>query len=96
MEPEIPSPYPQVPATCPYPHALPDDGDYTETCWRCFNVNFKIVFKTIHLYITWWIKNFDNIKVDFKKIHLYISWWIKNFDNIKADLRQFTCTSVGE
>jgi len=21
--------------------ALPDDGDYTETCWSCFNVNFN-------------------------------------------------------
>ena len=20
--------------------ALPEDGDYTETCWNCFNVNF--------------------------------------------------------
>jgi len=39
--------------------ALPDDGDYTETCWSCFNVNFninfKIVFKTIQLCISWWI-----------------------------------------
>jgi hypothetical protein len=40
--------------------ALPDDGDYTETCWSCFNVNlnvnFKIVFKTIQLCISW-LKN---------------------------------------
>jgi hypothetical protein len=40
---------------------LPDDGDGTETCWSCFNVNFnvnfKIVFKTIHLCISWWITN---------------------------------------
>jgi hypothetical protein len=32
-------------------NALPDDGDCTETCSSCFNVNFnvnfKIVFKTI-------------------------------------------------
>jgi len=21
---------------------LPDDGDHTETCWICFNVNFNI------------------------------------------------------
>jgi hypothetical protein len=28
---------------------LPDDDDYTETCWSYFNVNFKIVFKTIQL-----------------------------------------------
>jgi hypothetical protein len=49
-------------------NALPDDGDGTETCWSCFNVNFnvdfKIVLKTIHLCISWWIKkNFDNIKM---------------------------------
>jgi hypothetical protein len=47
-------------------NTLPDDGDCTETCWSCFNVNFnvnfEIVFKTIHLCISWWIKkNFDNI-----------------------------------
>jgi hypothetical protein len=40
--------------------ALPDDRDHTETCWRCFNVNFnvnfKIVFKTILLCVSWWIK----------------------------------------
>ena len=37
--------------------ALPDDGDYTETCWSrfnvSFNVNFKTVFKTIQLCISW-------------------------------------------
>jgi hypothetical protein len=37
-------------------NALPDDGDCTETCRSCFNVNsnvnFKIVFKTIHLCIS--------------------------------------------
>jgi len=37
--------------------ALPDDGDYTETCWSCFNVSFdvncKTVFKTIQLCISW-------------------------------------------
>jgi len=40
--------------------ALPDDGDYTETCWSFFhvnfNVNFKTVFETIQLCISWWIK----------------------------------------
>jgi hypothetical protein len=30
--------------------------DCTETCRSCFNVNFKIVFKTIHLCISWWKK----------------------------------------
>jgi hypothetical protein len=38
-----------------------DDDDYTETCWSCFNINFnvdfKIVFKTVQLCISWWIKN---------------------------------------
>jgi len=24
--------------------ALPDGGDYTETCWNCFNVNFNVDF----------------------------------------------------
>jgi len=24
--------------------ALPDDGDYTETCRSCFNVNFNVEF----------------------------------------------------
>jgi len=25
--------------------ALPDDGDYTEICWSCFNVNFNTILK---------------------------------------------------
>jgi len=25
--------------------SLPGDGDYTETCWSCFNVNFNNFFK---------------------------------------------------
>jgi len=25
--------------------ALPDDGDYTKTCQRCFNVNFYTLLK---------------------------------------------------
>jgi hypothetical protein len=37
--------------------ALPDNGNYTETCWSCFNINFKLniktVFKTIQLCISW-------------------------------------------
>jgi hypothetical protein len=37
--------------------ALPDDGDGTETCRSCFNVNFnvnfKIFFKKILLRISW-------------------------------------------
>jgi len=42
----------------PHHHsALPDDGDYTETCWSCFNFNFnvntKTVFKAIQLCISW-------------------------------------------
>ena len=26
---------------------LPHDGDDTETCWSCFNVNFNILFKQL-------------------------------------------------
>ena len=26
---------------------LPDDGDNTETCWNCFNVNFNILLKQL-------------------------------------------------
>jgi hypothetical protein len=41
-------------------NALPDDGDYTEACWSCsdvnFNVNFRIVSETIRLCGGWWIK----------------------------------------
>jgi len=33
--------------------ALPDDGEYTGTCWSCFNVNFNSPFKEIILYISW-------------------------------------------
>jgi len=33
--------------------ALPDDGDYTETCWSCFNVNLNIAFKAVLLCISW-------------------------------------------
>ena len=25
--------------------ALPDDGDYTDTCRNCFNINFNVNFK---------------------------------------------------
>jgi hypothetical protein len=36
-------------------------------CRSCFSVNFnvifKIVFKTIHLCISWWIKNFGNMRL---------------------------------
>jgi hypothetical protein len=27
--------------------SLPDDGDNTETCWSCFNVNFNILLKQL-------------------------------------------------
>jgi hypothetical protein len=26
---------------------------YADICWSCFNVNFKIVFKTIQLCVSW-------------------------------------------
>ena len=29
-------------------NTLPDDGDWTETCWSCFNVNFNILLKQIY------------------------------------------------
>ena len=35
-------------------NALPDDGvTNSETCRSCFNVNFKVVFKTTHWCIDW-------------------------------------------
>jgi hypothetical protein len=59
-------------SSCTRPNnALPDDDDYTETCWSCFNVsfnvNFKIVFKTIHLCISWWIKNWYVKMITFRR-----------------------------
>jgi hypothetical protein len=33
--------------------ALPDDGDYTETCWSSFDVNFNTPFKAVLLCISW-------------------------------------------
>jgi len=27
--------------------AIPDDGDYTEICWSCFNVNFNTHLKNV-------------------------------------------------
>jgi hypothetical protein len=33
--------------------APPDDGDYTETCWSCFSVNFNTPFKAILFCISW-------------------------------------------
>ena len=33
--------------------ALSDDGDDTETCCSCFNVNFNTPFKAILLCIYW-------------------------------------------
>jgi len=32
---------------------LPDDGDYTETCQSCLNVNFNIPLKAVLLCISW-------------------------------------------
>ena len=39
---------------------LPDDGDYAETCWICFNVNFNTPFKNLCIS---WCKNCDSIKM---------------------------------
>jgi hypothetical protein len=41
---------------------LPDDGDYTETCWRSFNINFNTSFKAVLLCISW-CTNFDSTKM---------------------------------
>jgi len=37
-------------------NTLPDDGDCTETCRSCFNINFNILFKAFLLCISWLIK----------------------------------------
>jgi len=42
--------------------ALPDDGDYTETCWSCFNINFNILLKQSFC-ASVGNKNFNNIKM---------------------------------
>jgi chromate transport protein ChrA len=34
-------------------NTLPDDGDWTETCSSCFNVNFSSLFKATLLCISW-------------------------------------------
>ena len=47
-------------------NGLPDDGVTALKHVGAsvnFNVNFRIVFKTIHLCISWWGGNFDNIKM---------------------------------
>jgi len=36
--------------------ALPDDGDYTETCWSCFNVNVNVNLKLF-------LRQFDSASV---------------------------------
>ena len=48
-------------------NALPDDGDWTETCRSCFNANFNILFKAFLLYINWYIRNSDNTIEQFTK-----------------------------
>ena len=37
--------------------ALPDDGDYTETCWSCFNFNFNTLLKSCAI-LTFWRRNY--------------------------------------
>jgi hypothetical protein len=68
-------------------NALPDDGDCTETCRSCFNinfnVNFKIIFKTIQLCISWWIQNFVHL-ISLSQsayVGLYIDW--KDMQDVK-------------
>jgi hypothetical protein len=38
--------------------ALPNDGDYTETCWSCFNINFNTPLFLKKVCISW-CKHFD-------------------------------------
>jgi hypothetical protein len=52
-------------------NALPDDGDCTETCRSCFNVNFNVnfnivFFKTTRLCIGWWINKTSRINFHFE------------------------------
>jgi len=42
--------------------ALPDDGDYIETCWSSLNVNFNTLFKNLCII---WCKNFNNQNNDY-------------------------------
>jgi hypothetical protein len=41
--------------------ALLNDGVYTETRRSCFNVKFKIAFKTIYLSLSWQIKKSSTV-----------------------------------
>jgi len=62
MEPESPSPFPQVPATCPYPEPTPSsphDGPTCDTCtkqsfYKISNMEtllmFEIIFQKLHPY----------------------------------------------
>ena len=43
--------------------ALSDDGDYTETCWSCFNVNFNTSFTAILMCISWQ-ENFVDVSLN--------------------------------
>jgi len=49
----------------------------TETCWRCFNVNFNIVFfTTTHWCISWWINKTLMLSYIFVKVILFVSEWL--------------------
>jgi len=75
--------------------ALPDDGDYTETCWSCFNVNFNTLNAELNpichllaLLGAHHILHVSRIRVNtpFKKLPIF---WCKNFDN---KINIYTCS----
>ena len=47
---------------------LPDDGDYTETCWSIFNVNFNTPFKAFS-FVSVGNKTLINANIFFPYIH---------------------------
>ena len=49
--------------------ALPDDGDYVETCWSCFNVNFITLLKQFSC-ASVGKKKIDNIKVHGRSVRI--------------------------
>jgi len=55
MEPESPSPYPQVPATCPYPEPTTSSPNYPHTCTNKKNTyNFYLVIEVPdHVYVSY-------------------------------------------
>ena len=57
--------------------ALPDDGDYTETCCSCFNVNFNTSSITVLLCISWRKKLWSLRHVSVQIFHLQVEQYAK-------------------